>query len=752
MTPAEPSTKAATGRPLDRVDGRLKVTGGARYAAEFSSDGMSHGALVLSTQSKGRIRALDSTAALASPGVVTVLTSQNMPKLGEMKSDFLRGGGRTEERNPLSDDEIIYGGQIIAVVIAGTFEQAAHAAALVRVDYAVDAPALTIDDARSTAAQPKLFNGMEELQVHVGDVGKALAAPGVTIVDETYTTPVETHNPIEPAATLAVWDAPDKLTIYNATQWIKGDQAIVSQAFKLPAENVRVICPFVGGGFGCKGSSWPHTILAAAAAKVAGRPVKLPLTRAQMFTTLGHRPQTVQKVTVGAGADGKLGLIRHQTETVTSYAGEFIEPCGLGTTKVLYASPSIEVAHTVYKTNVAQPTYMRAPGESPGTFAVESAMDELAHALKIDPVELRVRNHADSHPVTGKPWSGKHLKECYQIGSERFGWSRRNPEPRSMRDGNLLVGWGMATATYPGYAFIGSARAVLKADGTAQVTSATHDLGTGAYTAFTQISADALGVPVEKVSFQLGDSNFPHAPVAGGSNSTATVGQAIHEAAKALHAKLIGAAVADPKSALYGLNADAVMPDNQAGRLVAKGDSSKADSFVEILRRSGQESIEAVGTTAPGEDGKKWAFQSFGAQFCEVKIDPTLPRVRVTRFVSVMDNGRVINPKTSRSQVIGGVIMGLGMALMEETSYDPTVGLPVTRNLADYHVCTNADVPEIETHFIDEPDMNFNAMGARGIGEIGITGVAAAVANAVFHATGVRVRDLPITMDKLLVV
>lgn len=302
---------------------------------------------------------------------------------------------------------------------------------------------------------PKLFNGMEELQVRTGDVAKALAAPGTKIVRQTYTTPVETHNPIEPAATVAVWDAPDRLTIYNATQWVKGEQAIIAQAFRLPPENVRVICPFVGGGFGCKGSSWPHTLLAVMAARLVGRPVKLPLTRAEMFTCLGHRAQTVQHITLGASEDGQLQAVRHATESVTSHAGEFIEPCGLGTTKVLYASPSVEVEHTRYKTNVATPTYMRAPGESPGTFALESAMDELAVTLGIDPIELRLRNHADVTPVANRPFSHKNLKECYRIGAEKFGWSRRIPAPRSMRDGNLLVGWGMATATYPAYRFVG---------------------------------------------------------------------------------------------------------------------------------------------------------------------------------------------------------------------------------------------------------------------------------------------------------
>jgi xanthine dehydrogenase YagR molybdenum-binding subunit len=569
------------------------------------------------------------------------------------------------------------------------------------------------------------------------------------LVDQTYTTPTETHNPLETSATVASWDGPDRLTVYDSTQWIKGTQAILAEAFGLPRENVRVICPFVGGAFGCKGSIWPHTILAAMAAQAVKKTVKLALSRQEMFVSAGHRPPTIQHIALAAKPDGKLQVLRHRTQTVTSPVGDFIEPCGMGTSKVLYASPAIEIEHTLYKVNVATPTFMRAPGETPGTFALESAMDELAYALKIDPVELRLINHADQHPINGKPWSGKHLKECYQIGADRFGWAKRNPTPRSMRDGKLLVGWGMATATYPGYKFLGSAKVRLLADGTAHVTSATHDLGTGAYTAFTQISADALKLPMEKVKFELGDSLFPHAPVAGGSNSTATVGSAIVDAAKAAHGKIIAMAINDPVSPLHGMAAENISIDS-GGRMVSRNDASKVDTFAAVLKRAGKDSIEAEASAHPGEEQKEFAIHSFGAQFCEVKIDPELPRVQVSRFVSVIDNGRVINPKTAASQVKGGVIMGIGMALMEETIYDTPTGLPATSNLADYHVCVHADAPGVEVHFIDQPDVYFNAMGARGVGEIGITGVAAAVANAVYHATGIRVRDLPITPEKLM--
>jgi len=502
---------------------------------------------------------------------------------------------------------------------------------------------------------------------------------------------------------------------------VKGAQGIVAHAFGLKKENVRVICPFVGGAFGCKGPVWPHTILAAMAAKIIGRPVKLELTRQQMFSGTGHRTPTFQTIALAASRDGKLQAIRHQSDTLTSPVGHWVEACGIGSTNVLYDAPAIEFGHTVYTVNKSQPSFMRAPGECPGTYALESAMDELAYALKMDPLKLRMVNNSPNHPIKGVPWSAKHLRECYELGAEKFGWSRRTHEPRSMKDGNLLLGWGVATATYPAHAMRAEVHIQLNADGSALVRCAAHDLGTGAYTALTQISADALVLPVEKVKFELGDSDFPFGPVAGGSNTTGTVGSAIVDAAQNLKKKLVD------------LGADA----------------NKPDSFAEALNRAGLKTLEADGKFE-FEENEKLGFQSFGAHFCEVKIDPALPLVHVTRWVSVMNCGRVINPKTGGSQILGGVVMGIGMALEEETHYDPATGLPATRNLADYHVPVHADINSIDVHFVGEPDLAFNPMGARGMGEIGITGAAAAVANAVYHATGKRVRDLPITLDKLM--
>ena len=714
-----PIPAKAMGTALSRVDGRSKVSGKATYPAEFNVPNLAYGFLVMSPIANGTITTIDSAAAEKSAGVLAVITHVNAPKLAEPPNDQKRVGIRIEQREPLADDKISYGGQYVAAVVADTSENARHAASLLKISYAPETPALSKEDALRTNKPTEHLD--EQLQKKKGDVATALARSDVVKIENTYSTPTETHNPMETHATIAQWEAPDRLTIYDATQYVKGAQGIVAQAFGLPKENVRVICPFVGGAFGCKGPVWTHTILAAMAAKVVGRPVRIELTRQQMFSGTGHRTPTFQTIALAATGDGKLQAIRHHSETLTSPVGHWVERCGVGSTSVLYDAPAIEFDHVVHVVNVSQPSFMRAPGECPGTYALECAMDELAYALKIDPLKLRQINNSPKHPIKGVPWSTKHLAECYQLGAEKFGWSKRNHEPRSMKDGDLLVGWGVATATYPAHAGKAQVHIQLKTDGTALVRCAAHDLGTGQWTSLTQISADAIGLPVEKVKFELGDSSLPLGPVAGGSQTTATVGSAIANAADELKKKL-----------------------NEIG-----ADPSKPETFRQAIQRAGMASVEADGKFEFKEN-EKIGFQSFGAQFCEVKIDPELPLVRVTRWVSVMDCGRVVNLKTGRSQILGGVVMGIGMALEEETVYDPPTGLPATRNLADYHVPVHADINNIDVHFVGEPDYAFNPMGARGMGEIGITGAAAAVANAVFHATGKRVRDLPITLDKLM--
>lgn len=746
MDATAPLPATAQGKPITRVDGRLKVTGGARYAAEFAPPDAAHGYLVMSSISNGKVSSIDTADAAKVAGVLAVLTPANVPKFPKPSKPSRKSDGISiEERAPLADDLVHYGGQYIALVVAETFEQARYAASLLRISYQAETPAIRKEDAPQTAQRPEGNQG-QKIQVTKGDLDKALQMPGVVKIEENYATPTETHTPMECSATVATWEAPDRLTIYDATQFVKGSQQIVADAFGLPRENVRVICPFVGGAFGCKGPVWSHTILAAIASKFVKRPVKLEVTRPQMFSGTGHRTPTNQKVMLAATPDGKLQAVQQQSESLTSPVSHWIEPCGIGAANVLYDAPAIAFNHTSYQVNIAPPSFMRAPGECPGTYAMECAMDELAYALKMDPVQLRLVNASPNHPIKEIPWSTYHVTECLKTGSEKFGWSRRNAEPGSMKDGNLLVGWGVALATYPANRWTADVQIDFAADGSAVVRCATHDLGTGAYTVMTQISADAIGVPVEKVTFDLGSSDLPFGPVAGGSNSTATVGSAIVAAAAVLHQKLAALAVADSESPLHGMNAGdlkMVAP----GRLGA--DPAKSDGFTDILHRAGMPNLSAQGGVK-GEKDESKGFQSFGAQFCEVKIDPDLPLVRVTRFVSVMDCGRVINPKTGGNQIVGGIVMGIGMALEEETVYDPATGLPVTRNLADYHVPVNADIHVIEPYFVGEPDFAFNPMGARGMGEIGNTGTAAAVANAVFHATRKRVRDLPITLDKLI--
>ena len=750
-TSRKDNRNAAIGKPIDRVDGRRKITGAARYAAEFKHGRLTHAVLVQSTIAKGRIASIDTAAARRAPGVITILSHENMPKLkkaqGGPKAKPLETGKMGEDRLPFEDDVIHYAGQHVALVVADTLDHARHAASLVKVRYREEKPLLTIEEAESTAYLPKASFG-RPLQHQRGDVEAALAAPGVVKIQQTYTTPVETNNPMEPSATVAVWDG-DKLTVADSTQAVMGTRAVLAQAFGIPREDVHVLCPFTGGGFGCKGFQWGHTMLAAMAAKVTRRPVQLNLTRQQMFTSVGHRPPTRQMIALAARKDGKLTALKHETLQPTSFTTEFIEPCGLTTSKLLYSCENVAIPHRLVKVNVAPPTPMRAPGDCPGSFAIESAMDELAYELGIDPIELRLRNYAEMDEGEKKPWSSKHLKECYQRGAEMFGWSRRNPKPGSMRDGDLLVGWGMATALYPGNRRPASARARLTPDGRALVQAATQDLGTGSYTVFTQVAADALGLPVERVTFELGDSEFPAAPTSGGSNSAASVSEAVYQVGGAIRTKLAAIATSDPESPLAGQRADQLTLSN--GRLVLASDPSRGMDIADLVRRSRMPAIEAEVQVKPeDEKTKKYSIHSWGAQFCEVKIDPLLPRVQVTRWVSVIDVGRVLNTKLSRSQVMGGVTMGIGMALMEHTVYDPRTGKPLTDNFADYLIPVNADFGSFDVELLNHPDPVINTLGCRGVGEIGITGVAAAIANAVYHATGKRVRDLPITIEKLI--
>jgi xanthine dehydrogenase YagR molybdenum-binding subunit len=735
-------SELAVGKGIDRVDAALKVAGAAPYAAEVAVANVAHAVIVGSPAARGRIASLDAAAAERVPGVLVVLTHLNAPKLpgADKKTGMI-----DRVLQVLQDDRVLYADQPVALVVADTLEAARQGALLVKVTIQAEAPLAELDVAVDQAYVPEKA-GRGPAEVQRGDVDAAMKTAAAR-VDAVYTTPVENHNPMEMHATLAVWQGDDRLTVYDATQGVFECRRKVSTMFGLPKENVRVISRFVGGGFGSKGSSWSHVTLSAMAAKVTGRAVKLMVTRPQMFSLVGHRPKTIQRVALGASAGGQLVAIRHEVISETSRFDDFVEPSA-SQTSMLYACPACFTRQSVVRLDVPTPTFQRAPGESTGTFALESAMDELAYALKMDPIELRLKNYAERDPQDGKPWSSKTLRECYRQAADRFGWRKRNPEPRSMREGRSLVGWGMATATYPAHQSASSAVARVRADGTALVQAGTQDIGTGTYTIMAQIAADALGMPVDRVRFDLGDTAMPETPVSGGSQTASSTGSAVKRASLDLRDKLVAMAVADGASPLHGLAPGDV--DAIDGALVSRRDRTKRDPYAQIVARAGASEVTAQFESQPKEDRKRFATHSFGAQLVELKVDEDLGEVRVTRVVSAFAAGKILNAKTARSQFMGGIVWGIGLALTEHTVRDPRSARVVTRDLADYHVPVNLDVPALEIISVDEEDTHVNEIGAKGIGEIGITGIGGAIANAVYHATGRRIRDLPITPDKLL--
>jgi xanthine dehydrogenase YagR molybdenum-binding subunit len=744
-----------TGKPLDRVDGRLKVTGAARYSAEWDVPGLTYGAIVSSTVAHGTVRTIDSAEALQAPGVLAVLTHENAPRLQpfpeKVNGSLFRGeGGITETRQPLQDAIVEYAGQPLAVVVADTLERARHAANLVRVTYEQRPPELNLDSS-SRRTLPETFTGNKEekLQVTVGDPKAALAAAPVKLT-QVYESGITHHNPIEQLASIARWETrngTEFLTLYDTTRGVENMQEVVSNSLGLPKENVHVICPFIGGAFGSKGWLFAPPLLTVMAARVAKRPVKIEWRRQDMFAVAGQRAATRQTLVLGATRDGKLTALQHDTQTHASQSSGYTEPCAR-VSRMMYAVPNLGFAHQLSHLHLPSPCPMRGPGETVGGWALECAIDELATELNLDPVELRLRNYAEKNPETGKPWSSKHLRECYARGQEMIGWSKRNPKPRSMREGNNLIGYGMATTMYPAARRPAKAKATLFADGRALVQSATHELGNGAYTIFRQISADGLGLPVEQVRFELGDSALPAAPTSGGSATTATIGPAALAACRNVLGALKRLAIRDAQSPLYGATEDSIVPRD--GRLVRTTAPTQGEDYATILRRAKLPSLEAEGEAKPGDEREKYSFYSFGAVFVKVRVDELTGTIRVAQLCAVYDVGRLMNPKTAHSQIIGGVAMGLGAALMEETHYDPHNGRAVVRNLADYHVPSMADTPNIQVEWINIPDPHISELGARGIGEIGCVGTPAAITNAVYHATGRRFRSLPLTPDKVL--
>jgi xanthine dehydrogenase YagR molybdenum-binding subunit len=731
------------GKPMDRVDGRLKVTGRALYSADHPVPNLVHGVLVTSTIAKGRVAKMDAKAAEKAPGVLAVFTPFNAPKLPPQKEQ-----PNQRKVQVLQDNAVYYSNQPIAVVVAETLEQATYAARLLRITYQAEAHNVVVEHALGDAYKPKEAGSSKEPTDSLrGDLvtGRSQAAQRI---EQTYTTPAETHNPMEPHGTIAFWEG-SKLTLFDATQGVFTDRERVASLLGIQPDDVHVVSLFLGGGFGSKGPSWSHVILAAMASRKVNRPVKLVLFREQMFGPVGFRGRTRQTLEAAAQSDATLVALRHDTVAQTSSFDEFVETASL-TARMLYQCPNVSTSHRLVRVDTGTPSYMRAPGEAPGTYALEAALDELSYALKVDPVELRLRNYAAQDPNKNKPWSSKSLNECYRQGAERFGWSKRSAEVRSMREGRSLVGWGMATAVYPTRRSPSAAKATLRPDGSFLVEAGTQDLGTGTYTIMTQIAADNLGVRPRQIVFKLGDTDYPKTPVSGGSQTAASTGSAVKAAAEALREKLVQMAVSHPGSPLSGVSAQDIVIED--GSIQSKSDPSRKESLAEIARRAGT-SIEAQADFKPdsqGDEKPPYSMYAFGAQFAEVHVDESLGQLRVTRMVGAFGAGRILNAKTARSQLLGGMIWGVGMALLEDTMFDPRHGRIVNANLAEYHVPVNLDAPSIEVITVPEEDTHINQIGAKGVGEIGITGATAAIVNAVYHATGKRVRELPVTLDKLI--
>jgi xanthine dehydrogenase YagR molybdenum-binding subunit len=734
----------AIGEPISRVDGRLKVTGSARYNGDISLQTVAHAAIVYSTIANGRVESIDTSAAENAPGVLAVLTHNNMPRMKLLPWSHLRPQGQTYL--PLQDDAIHYAGQPVAVVVAATLDQAAYAGTLIKVAYESHPPRLfDLRTAKEDAIEPP--QRMWPLSSSVGDADKAIAGVAVKI-ERTYTMPDRHHNQMEPHVTLAVWDDTGTLTLYDSTQMVVGTRKLVALVLDLPEEKVNVVCEFLGGGFGGKSWSWPHTLLAAVAARVVNRPVRLQLSRAQMYSMVGHQAATVQSIALGADRDGKLTGIRHDSINPTSVFDDYVEYAAMASRHLWRASGGISTSHKVVHVNRNSPIVLRAPMEAQGHFALESAMDELAYAIGVDPVELRLRNDTDTDPYSGRPFSTRALRECLTGGATRFGWDKRTPEPSSMRDGRYLIGQGMAAAIYTHWRWPGKARVTLNSDGSALVEAAAHDIGTGTYTIMAQVAADALGLAPKQVSVRLGDTRLPESHPAIGSATTANATAAVMLAAQAARERAVELSLTGREAPFAGAaRKDIIVAE--AG--LALRNKNLNVSYAELLASNGVSSLVGDGDYNPVEEanGPKAIF-SFSAVFAEVRVDNELGLVRLNRFVGAYDAGRIINPKTARSQAIGGIIWGTGQALLEQSEIDPVSGQFINRNYSGYLVPTNADIPDLDVLFVGGFDEEASPLGAKGLGELTAVSVAPAIANAVFHATGKRVRDLPITIEKVL--
>lgn len=737
-------TTNVIGKPLPRIDGRAKVTGGALYAADFNQKDQAYAVIAGATAGLGRITGIDSAPLLQMPGVIAVISHLNAARLAYNPHKGFIDPETGERLHMLQDDRVRFYGQPIAIVVADTLDQAEFAAAALRVTYASESPVVDPSDPKAQAINPG-DAGRVEADKARGDAEASLASAPVK-VDAVYDIARENHNPMELHATVAAWSG-DKLTLWSKSQFVVNEQAEIAAVFGIPAENVQVICPFIGGAFGSALRTWPHVTLAAMAARHVGRPVKLALTRKQMFFTTGHRPRTIQRVALGAEPDGKLTSLIHEGKAETSRYEQFTEAL-TSISSFLYSCPNVAIRYRLVPLDASTPTYMRAPGEASGVYAVECAMDELSYALNIDPIALRRRNEPEIDEGENKPFSSRSLMKCWEVGAERFGWPRRDPRPGSMRDGRLLIGMGVAAATYPSVQAPASARVRLLGDGSAEVEAAASDMGPGTYTSIPQVAAETLGLPVEQIRFSLGRSDFPPTPPHGGSMTMASVGSAVRAACIAAQEEAAKRAIADQRSSVFGASLDSV--EWNEGRLRRRGDTSPGQPYQDIIASTGQP-IEAEASAQRDPDvAKRYSMHAFGAVFAEVAIDPDVGTIRVRRALGAYAAGRIINPLLAASQCTGGMVGGMGMALMERTVLDRRDGRPVNAHMADYLMPVNLDIPQLEVHFVDEVDPHVNPLGAKGIGEIALVGMAPAIANAVFHATGKRVRTLPIRIEDVL--
>ena len=726
------------GKDITRVDGVMKVTGAAKYGVEYSLDNMAWGVGVGSTIGSGKIASIDSSEAEKMAGVLAILHHGNTEKLYRPANNFEETSRPGESRPPFEDDQVYYYGQFVALVVADTFERAQAAAARVVVKYDARKPDVSTEEL--TPKDPPVAKHER------GNVESAL--PGAPVqLDVTYVTPVETHNPMEMHATIASW-AKDKVTLYETSQGVVNHRNVAAETFAIPFESVEVISRFIGSGFGSKLFPWPHSWMAALASKQLGRPVKITVPRTMMFATVGHRPFTRQHIRLGADTNGKLAAFQHEILQPTSMVDNYVENC-VEATAMLYSCPNVRATQYLIQKNIGTPTPMRGPGRTPSLFAIESSLDELAVKLNLDPIDVRLRNYAETDEGSKRPFSSKHLREAYQVGAEKFGWSQRNPKIGSMTKGNEILGWGMATCTWPAGRHGADVRVSLLADGTARAVCATQDIGTGTYTVFAEVVSDRTGIPLDRIRVQLGDTALPPGPTSGGSAVTATVLPAIAEATDQAVAELLKVAALTAGSPFE--KADPKTLKMTGGRVHREGQSPESGvSFPDVLKLRKFSGLDGQARTEAPPEAKQYSMHSFGAHFCEVAYDPGVARLRVSRWLTVIDGGRMINLKTSRNQILGAVVMGIGMALLEETIYDPRNAKPINNNYADYMVPVNADVPDTDCEFLDYPDTKLNEYGARGIGEIGLTGCASAVTNATYHATGVRVRELPIRIENLL--